>query len=144
TGGSVVGVMAVPPEDAVRYGVVEVAERLDDRLVRCSRIVEKPPPDQVPSNLAAGAGDVLTPDIFGYLEKTGGGRGGEIWLADGVQQIAAKGNLYALEFSGRRYDAGNKLEFLQATVDLALARPDLGPALRAYLEEKLREPVSRR
>jgi len=143
TGGSVVGVMAVPPSEAVKYGVVEVAERLDDRLVRCSRIVEKPPRDQIPSNLAAVAGYVLTPDIFEYLEQTDVGQGGEIWLADGVQKIAAKGNLYALEFVGRRYDAGNKLEFLQATVDLALERPDLGPALRAYLEEKLREPVRR-
>jgi UTP--glucose-1-phosphate uridylyltransferase len=142
TGGSVVGVMAVPPSDAVKYGVIEVAERLDDRLVRASRIVEKPPLDEVPSNLAAVAGYVLTPDVFGYLEETAVGQGGEIWLADGVQKIAAKGNLYALEFQGRRYDAGNKLEFLQATVDLALERADLGPAFRAYLEEKLRQPVT--
>jgi UTP--glucose-1-phosphate uridylyltransferase len=143
TGGSVVGVMAVPPEEAVKYGVIEVAERIDDRLVRASRIVEKPPRDQVPSNLAAVAGYVLTPDVFGYLEQTGAGQGGEIWLADGVQKIAAQGRLYALEFQGRRYDAGNKLEFLQATIDLALARPDLGPPLRAYLEEKLRLPITR-
>jgi UTP--glucose-1-phosphate uridylyltransferase len=143
TGGSVVGVMAVPPEDAIKYGVIEVAERLDDRLVRASRIVEKPPLDDVPSNLAAVAGYVLTPDVFGYLEDTAVGQGGEIWLADGVQKIAAKGNLYALEFQGRRYDAGNKLEFLQATVDLALQRADLGPAFRSYLEEKLRAPVAR-
>jgi UTP--glucose-1-phosphate uridylyltransferase len=141
TGGSVVGVMSVPPEEAIKYGVIEVAERLDDRLVRASRIVEKPPLDNVPSNLAAVAGYVLTPDIFGYLEETAVGQGGEIWLADGVQQIAARGNLYALEFQGRRYDAGNKLEFLQATVDLALERPDLGPLFRAYLEEKLRQPI---
>jgi UTP--glucose-1-phosphate uridylyltransferase len=143
TGGSVVGVMAVPPEDAIKYGVIEVAERLDDRLVRASRIVEKPPLDDVPSNLAAVAGYVLTPDVFGYLEDTAVGQGGEIWLADGVQKIAAKGNLYALEFQGRRYDAGNKLEFLQATVDLALQRADLGPAFRSYLEEKLRAPEAR-
>jgi UTP--glucose-1-phosphate uridylyltransferase len=130
----------VPPEDAIKYGVIEVAERLDERLVRASRIVEKPPIDRVPSNLAAVAGYVLTPDIFGYLAETGVGQGGEIWLADGVQKIAEKGNLYALEFEGRRYDAGNKSEFLQATVDLALARPDLGPAFRAYLEAKLRTP----
>jgi UTP--glucose-1-phosphate uridylyltransferase len=87
------------------------------------------------------AGYVLTPDIFQYLEETGVGQGGEIWLADGVQRIAEKGNLYALEFSGRRYDAGNKLEYLQATVDLALEREDLGPAFRAYLEDKLRAPT---
>lgn len=142
TGGAVVGVMAVPPEDAIKYGVIEVAERLDERLVRASRIVEKPPKDQIPSNLAAVAGYVLTPDIFGYLEETAAGQGGEIWLADGVQKIAAAGNLYALEFQGRRYDAGNKLEFLQATVDVALGRPDLGPQLRAYLEERLRQPVA--
>src|SRR6266508_2968448 len=137
TGGAVVGVMQVPPADAVKYGVIEIAERLDDRLVRASRIVEKPARDQVPSNLAAVAGYVLTPDIFEYLEQTDVGQGGEIWLADGVQKIAERGNLYALEFSGHRYDAGNKLEYLQATVDLALARPDLGPAFRAYLETKL-------
>ena len=83
-------------------------------------------------------------DIFGYLEETAVGQGGEIWLADGVQKIAAKGNLYALEFTGRRYDAGNKLEFLQATIDLALERPDLGPALRQYLEAKLREAAASR
>jgi UTP--glucose-1-phosphate uridylyltransferase len=142
TGGSVVGVIAVPPEEAIKYGVIEIAERLDQRLVRASRIVEKPPRDDLPSNLAAVAGYVLTPDIFAYLEQTSVGQGGEIWLADGVQKIAAQGKLYALEFEGRRYDAGNKLEFLQATVDLALARDDLGPAFRAYLEEALRQPVS--
>src|SRR5215207_5835021 len=134
--------MSVPPSEAVKYGVIEVAERLEDRLVRASRIVEKPPLDAVPSNLAAVAGYVLTPDIFGYLEETEVGQGGEIWLADGVQKIAARGNLYALEFEGRRYDAGNKLEFLQATVDLALERPEIGTAFREYLEQKLRAPVS--
>jgi len=143
TGGSVVGVIKVPPEEAVKYGVIEVAERLDDRLVRASRIVEKPPRNEVPSNLAAVAGYLLTPDIFEFLEQTSAGQGGEIWLADGVQKIAAKGNLYALEFEGRRYDAGNKLEFLQATVDLALEHDELGPPFRAYLEEKLQATVTR-
>lgn len=143
TGGAVVGVMAVPPEEAMKYGVIEIAERLDDRLVRASRIIEKPSRDQLPSNLAAVAGYVLTPDIFAYLEQTGAGQGGEIWLADGVQKIAEAGKLYALEFQGRRYDAGNKLEFLQATVDIALQREDLGPAFRGYLEERLRQPVAR-
>jgi UTP--glucose-1-phosphate uridylyltransferase len=139
TGGAVVGVMAVPPEDAVKYGVIEIAERLDDRLVRASRIVEKPPLDAIPSNLAAVAGYLLTPDIFTFLEQTPAGQGGEIWLADGVQKIAEQGKLYALEFKGRRYDAGNKLEFLQATVDLALNRPDLGPPFRAFLQDMLRD-----
>ncbi len=122
--------MAVPPEEATKYGVVEVAERLDDRLTRVSRIVEKPPVDQAPSNLAAVAGYLLTPDIFTYLEQTQAGQGGEIWLADGVQKIAERGNFYALEFEGRRYDAGNKLEFLQATVELALEPPGSGRPVR--------------
>jgi UTP--glucose-1-phosphate uridylyltransferase len=82
--------------------------------------------------------------VFEYLEHTAVGQSGEIWLVDAVQRIAAKGNLYALEFAGRRYDAGNKLEFLQATVDLALERDDLGPAFRAYLEEKLRVSATAR
>ena len=138
TGGSVVAVMSVPPEEAVKYGVIEIAERLDDRLVRAASIVEKPSRDRIPSNLASVAGYLLTPDIFDYLEQTSAGQGGEIWLADGVQKIAQKGNLFALEFTGRRYDAGNKLEFLQATFDLALERPDLGPAFRAYVEQALR------
>jgi UTP--glucose-1-phosphate uridylyltransferase len=132
TGGAVVGVMAVPPEEAAKYGVVEVAERLDERLTRASRIVEKPKEGLAPSNLAAVAGYLLTPDIFSFLEQTPVGQGGEIWLADGVQKIAEEGNFYALEFEGRRYDAGNKLEFLQATFELALARPDLGPPLREW------------
>jgi UTP--glucose-1-phosphate uridylyltransferase len=137
TGGAVVGVIAVPPEEAMKYGVIEIAERIDDRLVRASGIVEKPSRADMASNLAAVAGYLLTPDIFEYLEQTTAGQGGEIWLADGVQKIAAKGNLYALEFQGRRYDAGNKLDFLQATVDLALEHPDLGPAFRAYLEQRI-------
>lgn len=137
TGGSVVAVMPVSEEDASKYGVVEVAERLDERLTRVSRIIEKPARGTAPSNLAGVAGYVLTPDVFEYLAQTEVGQGGEIWLADAVQKIAEKGNLYALEFKGRRYDAGNKLEFLQATVDLALDRPDLGPALRDYLKQRL-------
>ncbi|MBI2756494.1 MAG: UTP--glucose-1-phosphate uridylyltransferase [Chloroflexi bacterium] len=139
TGGAVAAVMQVPVDDAIKYGVIEIAERLDEHLSRVSRIVEKPKREAVPSNLASVAGYLLTPDIWGYLEATAAGQGGEIWLADGVQRIAEKGSLYALEFQGRRYDAGNKSEFLEATVDIALSRPDLGPVLRAYLQRRLAE-----
>jgi UTP--glucose-1-phosphate uridylyltransferase len=138
TGGAVVAVKPVSPEDASKYGVIDVAERIDERLYRVSRIVEKPSVGQAPSNLAAVTGYVLTPDIFKYLEQTPVGHGGEIWLADGVQRIAEKGNLFALEFQGRRYDTGHKLEFLQATVDIALSRPDLGPAFREFLAGRVR------
>jgi UTP--glucose-1-phosphate uridylyltransferase len=98
-----------------------------------ARIVEKPAPGEAPSNLAAVAGYLLTPDVFTYLAQTEAGQGGEIWLADAVQKIAEQGRLYALEFAGRRYDAGNKQEFLQATVELALQRPDLAGPFREFL-----------
>jgi UTP--glucose-1-phosphate uridylyltransferase len=76
---------------------------------------------------------ILTPDVFDELEATPVGQGGEIWLTDALNQMAARGGLYALEFEGRRYDVGNKLEYLQANIDLALKRPDLGPGLREHL-----------
>ena len=78
---------------------------------------------------------VLTPDVFGYLESTRRGEGGEIWLADALRTLAAEKPMYAVEFEGRRYDVGNKLEFLHAQVELALKRPDLGPPFKAYLKE---------
>lgn len=137
TGGAVVGVMAVPDEQTSQYGVIDVAERIDERLTRVAGIVEKPPAGKAPSNLAQVAGYLLTPDVFDYLEATAVGQGGEIWLVDAVQRIAETGNLYALEFQGTRYDAGNKADYLRATFDVALTRPDLGPALRQYLSAKL-------
>jgi UTP--glucose-1-phosphate uridylyltransferase len=76
---------------------------------------------------------VLTAEVFEELERTPPGQGGEIWLADALNRLAARGRLYAYEFEGRRYDVGNKQEFLHATIELALQRPDLGPALREYL-----------
>lgn len=138
TGGTVAAVRQVPPADAAKYGVIEVAERMDARLVRASRIVEKPAEGQAPSTFAVVAGYLLTPDIWAALEETGTGQGGEIWLADGVQRLADRGRLFALEFEGRHYDAGNKSDFLRATVDLALGSAELGPPFRAYLEERLK------
>jgi UTP--glucose-1-phosphate uridylyltransferase len=126
--------MPVGDEDVSKYGIFATAERINDRLVRSPHVIEKPKPGEAPSNLAGVSGFVLTPDVFDYLEETSAGQGGEIWLMDAVQKIAQKGNLYALEFEGKRYDAGSKPDYLQATVDIALGRPDLGPALREYLK----------
>ena len=142
TGGSVAAVMDVGEEDAAKYGVVEIAEEIDADLFRISGLVEKPPIGTAPSSLAVVAGYVLTPDVFEHLASTGQGHGGEIWLADAVQKIAEAGNCYALKFKGRRYDAGNKLEFLQATVDIALSRTDLGPPFRCYLESLVKSGAS--
>ena len=96
--------------------------------------MEKPSQENAPSDLAAVHGFVLTPQIFDALESTPPGKGGEIWLSDAIKLLMASQKVYALEFEGKRYDAGNKLEFLQATVDFALKRPDLGDDFRAYLK----------
>jgi UTP--glucose-1-phosphate uridylyltransferase len=78
-------------------------------------------------------GYILTPEIFDELESTQAGKGGEIWLSDAIRALMRRQKVYALEFQGKRYDAGNKLEFLQATVDLALKREDLREEFKAYL-----------
>lgn len=137
TGGCVVAVTAVPPDAVSRYGIVDVGERVGEGLWPVRRIVEKPPSASAPSNLAAVAGYLLTPTIFDCLEQTPAGRGGEVWLADGVQRLLEREDLFAVQLRGTRYDVGDRLDYLRATVDLALARPDLGPPLREHLAARL-------
>jgi UTP--glucose-1-phosphate uridylyltransferase len=128
---SVAAVMQVAPAYIPRYGICRVRE-LGPRTYQVDELVEKPPVEQAPSNLAAVKEYILTPDIFELLERTPVGQGGEIWLTDALNVQARNGGMYAYEFEGTRYDVGDKLEFLQANVALALKRPDLGPAqLRA-------------
>jgi UTP--glucose-1-phosphate uridylyltransferase len=143
TGASVVGVMSVPPEEAVKYGVIEIAERLDERLVRASRIVEKPARDEAPSNLAAVAGYVLTPDVFQYLEQTDVGQGGEIWLADAVNALAQRSAVYAYRFDGTRFDTGDRADYVRAVVHAALGRDDIGPALTDWLRVRISDKRQR-
>ena len=131
-GKAVGAVMRVPREDIPKYGVCRARE-VAPRTYQVDELVEKPPVDQAPSDLAMVKEYVLTPDVFEELERTPAGQGGEIWLTDALNRLAARGGLYAYEFEGRRYDVGNKSEFLEATVELALKRPDLGPAFRDYL-----------
>jgi len=133
-GASVCAVMPVPEADVPRYGIID-GERVDSGLYRVRRLVEKPPRESAPSRLATVKEYVLDPEVFEVLASTPPGKGGEIWLADALNTLAARGRLYAAEFEGRRYDVGNKLEWLFANLDLALKRPDLGPGLRAYLRE---------
>lgn len=133
----VAAVMAVSPENAQKYGVI-AGEPVEERVYRVRDLIEKPRPGTAPSNLAVVKEYVLTPDVFWYLERTGRGVGGEIWLADALRALAMDKPMYALEFIGRRYDVGNKFEFLQATVELALRRADLGGDFRAYLKELAR------
>jgi UTP--glucose-1-phosphate uridylyltransferase len=131
-GGPVVAVERVPRERLQQYGVV-AGRRLDDRLWEISDLVEKPRPDEAPSDLAIIGRYVLTPDVFPLLAETKGDARGEIQLTDALRELARRRPAYALEFEGQRYDTGDKLGFLKATVEFALARPDLADAFRAYL-----------
>lgn len=130
--GPVVGVRQVPPEEFEKYGMLEV-EPLDRRVSRALSVVEKPPRAMSPSNLAQIGGFVLTPDIFDILSTLRPGPSGEIFLADALVELMRRRPVYAYEFEGVRYDAGNHFDFLKASVDLALADSDLGPRFREFL-----------
>lgn len=140
-GGSVIALMEVPPENISAYGVAQVAavpEGSED-VVRVTDLVEKPPVEQAPSNLAIIGRYVLDPVVFEVLERTGPGRGNEIQLTDALQVLAqGEGEgfgVHAVVFRGKRYDTGDKLSYLQAVIELASAREDLGPGLRPWLKE---------
>ena len=131
-GGSVLGVEEVPSRETDKYGIVEVeSPRLEVSRIRS--IVEKPKPADAPSNLAVVGRYVLTPGVFAELEKIGRGAGGEIQLTDGIARLMQREFVYAHRFTGKRYDCGSKLGYLQATVEHALSHRELGRPFRAYL-----------
>ena len=141
THASVVAVMEVPNEETSRYGVICVQrvdgdygdDRDDGRLWKVDQLVEKPAPGYSPSNLAIIGRYVLTPKIFDKLERTTHGAGGEIQLTDAIQALMEEQAVYGYEFDGTRYDAGTTMGWLKASVEFALARPDLGEEFGAYL-----------
>lgn len=139
TGASVIAVQPVPREAISSYGVINPspdqapAGRFAGPIARIADLVEKPRPADAPSDLAVVGRYVLTPAIFDCLERTQRGAGGEIQLTDALRMLARREPMYALTFAGRRHDTGDKLGFLQATVELALKRADLGEPFRAYL-----------
>jgi len=137
-GASVVALMEVPKESLPSYGVVD-AEPVQhngakDRLFRIRSMVEKPAANEAPSNLAIIGRYILTPEIFNSLENVEPGAGGEIQLTDGLKHLLRNRPIYGLKFEGTRYDAGDKLGFLKATVEFALKRYDLGGPFREYLK----------
>jgi UTP--glucose-1-phosphate uridylyltransferase len=138
THGSVVALMEVPPEETSRYGVIAgepVEESLNHgRLRRLSKLVEKPDPSDAPSNLAIIGRYVLTPKIFDKLEQTPRGAGGEIQLTDAIEALMEEQAVFGYEFEGKRYDAGTTMGWLQASVELALQRPEVGGEFRKYLQ----------
>jgi UTP--glucose-1-phosphate uridylyltransferase len=134
----VLAVMEVPRESLQSYGVVD-AEPVShngskDRLFRIRDMVEKPKPSDAPSNLAIIGRYVLTPEIFACITSVEPGSGGEIQLTDGLKALLRSRPVYAYRFEGTRYDAGDKLGFLKATVEFALLRHDLGGPFREYLK----------
>lgn len=131
-GSSVLAVQEVPQSRTRDYGIVAVDE--DNRL---RQIVEKPAPEVAPSRLAVVGRYLLTPAIFGILESTGRGAGGEIQLTDGIARLLKAESVFALPFAGRRYDCGSKLGYIEATVDYALADPALAGPLREHLKSLL-------
>jgi UTP--glucose-1-phosphate uridylyltransferase len=130
---SVLGVQMVPRQDTDKYGIVAVeADQAPTSRVRS--IVEKPKPEAAPSTLAVVGRYVLAPTIFEHLEKIGQGAGGEIQLTDGIAALMNEEAVYAHRFSGKRYDCGSKIGYLQATVEYALSHPSLGEEFRRYLQ----------
>jgi UTP--glucose-1-phosphate uridylyltransferase len=137
-GASVVALMEVPKDRISAYGVVDAEpvphNSARDRLFRIHNMVEKPSPQDAPSNLAIIGRYVLTPEIFTSIEAVQPGSGGEIQLTDGLKHLLRSRPVYGLRFEGKRYDAGDKLGFLHATVEFALKRYDLGQPFREYLK----------
>ncbi len=136
-GASVLALKKVARDEIAMYGSV-AAEDVEDFLVRVHDLVEKAGPEEAPSNLGVMGRYVLTPAIFDAIARTTPGRGGEIQLTDAIKVLLGREPVYGYTFSEGRYDVGNKLDYLKATFELALERDDLGPPLRAFLQERLR------
>ena len=130
--GSVLGVQEVPKDRVSSYGVVKPVA-VKERLWRADDLVEKPSVEEAPSRLAVLGRYIISPEIFGILEKTEPGRGGEIQLTDALKKLSEREPVYAYEFEGRRYDVGDKQGYLEATVDFALKQPDLREPFLRYL-----------
>lgn len=125
---------AVPMERVSRYGVVD-GEFLEDGLCKVNGWVEKPAPEEAPSNLAVASRYVFTPDIFAALERTPRGKGNEIQLTDAMRLLLSRRPMYGRVIAGKRYDLGSKLGFLTGTVEFGLRRPEFREAFTAYLKE---------
>ncbi|MDL4772464.1 MULTISPECIES: UTP--glucose-1-phosphate uridylyltransferase GalU [Thermomonosporaceae] len=143
-GGSVVALMEVEPDQVSAYGCAAIEGTGDDDVVRVTDLVEKPSVEEAPSNWIVIGRYVCDPAVFDVLEKTPPGRGGEIQLTDALRTLADTpagqgGGVYGVKFRGRRYDTGNKLEYLRTVVQFASERPDLAPDFMPWLRDFVRE-----
>ena len=133
-GGHVVAVADVPREHTKRYGILDVVAD-DGRVARAKGLVEKPEPEKAPSTLSIIGRYVLHPKVFQFLDKKVAGAGGEIQLTDAISQTIGAVPFHGVRFEGRRFDCGDKLGWLEANLALALARPEMAAAVRAFLKE---------
>jgi len=131
---SIVAVEEVEPSETHKYGIVSIDEH-SERVGKLNKIVEKPRPEDAPSNLAVVGRYILTPEIFNELENLPKGSGGEIQLTDGIAALMDSQNVYSYAYSGKRYDCGSKLGYLAATVEYGINHRDLGDDFKAYLKE---------
>ena len=136
-GGSAVALQEVPAEKVSRYGIMG-GDEIGPGLIRATRFVEKPKPEEAPSRLAVSARYVLSHGIFAHLEKTPLGKGGELQLTDAMASLMREEVLHGLRYEGQRHDIGNKLDFIKANVQFGLQREDIGPALRSALADLLK------
>lgn len=135
TGGCMVAAMEVAPKRTSSYGILDIGED-DGQIVKVKGMVEKPKPEEAPSNLAVIGRYILTPQVLTNLNKIKQGAGGEIQLTDAIaQETKKKGGVFGLRFRGQRYDCGSKIGFLQATVAFGLSRPEFGEEFAGFLHE---------
>ena len=130
---TILGVQTVDPKNVDKYGIVD-GLHIEDRVYKVKRLVEKPSVDEAPSNVAILGRYIITPQIFEILENTAPGKGNEIQLTDALETLIKNEAMYAYDFEGRRYDVGDKLGFLQATVEYALRKKELRDGFIEYLQ----------
>ncbi len=133
TGGNVVAVVEVPREQTKNYGILKIGAD-DGRLVEVKGLVEKPKPEDAPSNLSIIGRYVLLPDVIEHLSRMERGAGNEVQLTDGMARMIGNTPFHGLRYEGRRFDCGDKIGFLEAQIAFALERPEMAPAVRAFLK----------
>ena len=135
---TILGVQKVPLQDVTKYGVIG-GTQIDERVYKVRGLVEKPEVEQAPSNIAILGRYIISPRIFEFLQTATPGKNGEIWLTDALQQLMEQEAMYAFDFEGDRYDVGDRIGFLKATVEFALKRQELKDDFTAFLKHKMEQ-----
>lgn len=135
---TILGVQKVPKQDVSKYGII-AGNQIDEKVYKVKGLVEKPDIDQAPSNIAILGRYIISPRIFGFLERSAPGKNGEIWLTDALEQLMLNEAMYAYDFEGDRFDVGDRIGFLKATVEFALKRDDLNNEFSAFLKRRVEQ-----